>query len=389
MTVVVSPGETKRVVRTFGVASFLHDMGADMVFSIWPLFLRNTLGASMTAVGLVDGIGDAFVALSQAVSGYYSDRLRKRKVFVWMGYLFGAIARFGYAYAHTWQAIIPFRILDRSGKMRGSPRDAIIADLSTNANRGRHFGFQRAMDNFGAVTGVLIALVLIRFLEYRTIFLLAAIPSILATVLVVFAVKERKPEHNGLFRGIRLTDLSSDLQLFILLNAVFNIATFSYSFLLLAANDHGIVTASVPVLYLLFNIVAAATSSPAGRLVDRIGGKTVFAVSMLAWAGVALCMPFTSNAAVIAFAFVLYGVHKGFYDPVQRSMLAELSPPEHVASVFGGFQLIMGAVSLPSSLLAGWLWDASGSSTLPFLFSFVLTALGSLLLLCIRTPKRV
>ena len=119
----------KRTVWTFASASFLHDMGADMIFSIWPMFLTTVLGANMAVVGLIDGLGDAFVSIAQAASGYLSDRLKKRNPFVWLGYFFGGIAKVGYSLAPTWHWVLPFRLLDRSGKMRGAPRDAIVSDL--------------------------------------------------------------------------------------------------------------------------------------------------------------------------------------------------------------------------------------------------------------------
>ena len=131
--------ESRRVVRIFSWASFLNDMGSDMIFAIWPLFVTSFSGVSMEILGLIDGIGDAIVSVSQAVSGYVSDRLKKRKFFIWTGYLFSVLSRIGYAISTTWQWLIPFRIMDRSGKMRGSPRDAIIADVSTDENKGKKF----------------------------------------------------------------------------------------------------------------------------------------------------------------------------------------------------------------------------------------------------------
>src|SRR3989339_1181559 len=154
--------ESKKTVATFSIASFLNDMGSDMIYPIWPIFLTSVLGADMTILGLIDGIGDAIVSISQAVSGYWSDRLKKRKVFVWIGYICGGISRLGYALATTWQFIIPFRILDRAGKMRGAPRDAIISDISTQENRGRNFGILRTFDNLGAVAGILITVFLFK-----------------------------------------------------------------------------------------------------------------------------------------------------------------------------------------------------------------------------------
>lgn len=164
-------------VKIFAIASFLHDMGSDIVFSIWPIYLTQVMGVNMAILGLIDGLGEAIVSISQAVSGYISDRIRKRKLFVWLGYLFGGVARIGYSIAPTWGWLIPFRVLDRSGKIRGSPRDAIISDLSAKENRGRNFGLLRAMDNLGAVVGILIAIVFLGAVGYKSLFLFAALPS--------------------------------------------------------------------------------------------------------------------------------------------------------------------------------------------------------------------
>ena len=150
-----SVDENRRFMAVFSIAAFLHDLGSDMIYPIWPVFVTSFAGANVEVLGLIDGLGDAVVNSSQAASGYVSDRIGKRKIFVWLGYLFGASSRIGYALSTMWQHLIPFRILDRSGKIRGSPRDAIIADISTDQNRGRNFGLLRTMDNLGAVFGIL------------------------------------------------------------------------------------------------------------------------------------------------------------------------------------------------------------------------------------------
>jgi MFS family permease len=147
--------ETRKTVRTFAIASFLNDFGSDVIYPIWPMFLTTVLGANMAVLGLIDGLGEAFVSISKAASGYLSDRVQRRKVFIWTGYLFGAISRIGYAFSTVWQQVIPFKIFDRMGKIRGAPRDAIVADISTDQNRGSHFGLLRAMDNLGAVCSVI------------------------------------------------------------------------------------------------------------------------------------------------------------------------------------------------------------------------------------------
>ncbi len=375
-----APEETRRTVRTFGWASFLHDIGADMIFSVWPLFLTQVLGANKTAVGLIDGLGDMVVSVSGAVSGYLSDRIRKRKVFVWMGYGFGTVARIGYALAPTWLLVIPFRILDRSGKIRSSPRDAIVSDLSTPGNRGSHFGFMRAMDNVGALVGITLSLLLIRFLPMRTIFLLAAIPSVAAALLVFFSIKEKGMHSGTLFRGIRFGDVSPNLRLYTVASALLELGAFSYSFLLLAANTLGFATGDVPLLYLLFTLVAAIVSVPVGRLADRIGRKPLLFSSYLSWAAVSAIFLFARHPLLLVAAFALYGFHKGALDPVQKTFAAELAPQDYVASTLGGFQLMIGMMSLPSSLIAGVLWDRYGLQA-PFLFSLVLTFLSFLCLL--------
>ena len=125
----------------------MNDFGSDMIYPIWPLFVKTLLGTDMTTLGFIDGLGEAVVSISQAASGYVSDKIRRRKIFVWIGYLFGSASRIGYSLSTAWLHLVPFKIMDRAGKMRGAPRDAIIADESTRENRGRNFGFLRTMDN--------------------------------------------------------------------------------------------------------------------------------------------------------------------------------------------------------------------------------------------------
>ncbi|MFO7732709.1 MAG: MFS transporter [Candidatus Aminicenantes bacterium] len=377
---------TKRTMRTFAAASFLNDMGSDIIYPLWPLFVTQVLKANMAALGFLDGLGEALVSLSQAASGYYSDRLRKRKVFIWAGYLCGALSRFGYAASAVWQHLIPFRILDRAGKIRSAPRDALVADISTDENRGRHFGLLRAMDNLGAVFGILIAIALVDLLGYRALFALAAVPSIIGALLILKTIKEPKAPEARVFKGLSLKDIDRNLALYIALNAVFALGTFTYSFLLLYAKSAGFKTGFIPVLYLVFTAVASLFSYPFGRLSDRVGRKRVLFLAYCFWAAVCLGAVLGGGLLVAGSLFVLYGVHKAALEPVQKTLAAELAPPAFRASVLGAFQMVVGLCAFPASVVAGLLWDKAGERA-PFILSLALTALAALLLTAVKEKR--
>ena len=374
--------ETKKTVKTFAVASFLNDLGSDMIAPVWPLFLVSVLGANMAIIGLIDGLGDAIVSISQAISGYASDRLRKRKVFIWIGYLCAGISRIGYAFTTVWQYVIPFKILDRAGKMRGAPRDAIIADISTAENRGSNFGILRAMDNLWAVFGIIISIMLFSSLGFRTLFLIAAIPSLIGAAPIFFFIKEKAPSRK-IFPGMSLKDIGPNLRLVFFLNAIFALGSFNYSFLMIFAQKFGVEIALIPVLYLIFNVVAAAFSIPFGRLTDRLGRKPVLMIAFVCWALTCFSLIYSQSHWVIIMAFVVYGFHKAAVDTSQTTLVSELAPADYRASTLGGFQMVMGICALPASMLAGIMWDKI-SPLAPFYFSLALTILSMLLLVFVK-----
>jgi len=378
--------ESKKTVATFSIASFLNDMGSDMIYPIWPIFLSTVLHADMAVIGLIDGLGDAIVSISQAISGYYSDKLKKRKIFVWIGYIAGGVSRLGYAFSSTWKHIIPFRILDRAGKMRGAPRDAIISDVSTDQNRGRNFGILRTFDNLGAVAGILITVFLFKYLGYKNLFLLAAIPSFIGTALIIALVKERKVEDKKVFKGISFKSFDKNFRLLTVLSAIFTLGSFSYSFILIYAKEFGFSVTSIPILYLLFTIVASIFSLPFGKLSDKIGRKKVLMISFILWAMTCLNLIFFHNTIAVITTFILYGMHKGAIETVQKAFVAESAPRELTASSLGAFQMVIGLCALPSSLIAGILWDKAGFMT-PLYLSLVLTSIAAGLLLFVKKAR--
>jgi len=363
--------ESKRKVKILGIASFLNDMGSDMIYPVWPLFVRS-LGANMSILGFLDGLGDALVSISQAISGYISDKIQKRKVFVWLGYLMGGLSRIGYSISTNWAHLIPFRILDRAGKIRSAPRDAIIADLSTDRDRGENFGFLRMMDNLGAVIGILLCILLVNFFGFQNLFLLASIPSLIGVVLILIFIQEQKRDSSKIFKRISFKSFTPQFRYFLILSSIFSLGAFSYSFLLVFAKEFGFKTYFVPILYLIFTATASLFSIPFGKLSDKIGRKKVLEISFFFWILVCLSFLFFKNYLGIILAFVFYGLHKGALEPSQKAFVSELVSQEIRASALGSYQMINGLFSLPASFLAGILWDKVGSFA-PFSFSLFLT----------------
>ncbi len=380
--------KSRRFLIVFALSSFLNDFGSDIIYPIWPKFALLLSGGNIAILGLIDGLGDATVSISQVISGYISDQLGKRKIFIWTGYLFGSVSRIGYALSNVWQHLIPFRILDRFGKIRGAPRDAMVADLSTQENRGRNFGLLRAMDNLGAVCGIITCILLFSILGYTNLFLLASIPSLIGILLILIFIKDRKTTK--LFKGLSLKDLTLNLKLFLILSALFALGAFSYSFLLVYSDYLGFEMAfalfeipEIAVFYLIFSVVASLMSLPFGRLADKVGRKKVLLLSYVFWGALCWGVIYIGSLTGLVFLFVLYGLHKGAAEPAQRAFVSELAPEKYRASVLGVYQLVVGLFALPASLIAGILWTYLGA-LMPFYFSFVLTCLATLMLLFVR-----
>lgn len=381
--------KTNRTLRVFAAASFLNDLGSDIIYPLWPLFVTSLPGANVAVLGLIDGLGDALVSISQAAAGFISDRVRKRKVFVWVGYVFGGLSRAGYAVSFSWQWLVPFRILDRGGKMRDTPRDVIMVDAAASGGRGKNFGILRTFDNLGAVCGIIIAMSLVGVLGFRQLFLLGSIPSLIAALLVYRFIKDPAAADKKIFKGFSIKQTSRQFRLLLAASAFFALGSFSYSFLIVFANRSGIGTTFVPALYLLFTLVASLTSLQFGRLSDKLKSrKAIMFASFLLWMAVCLTLILSQSVAAIIFAFVVYGLHRGSLDTIQNVFVAEMAPPQFKASSLGLFQLAIGLCALPASLGAGILWSRLGDLA-PFKLSLGLTLVALVMLLFVREQKPV
>ncbi len=375
--------ENKKSIRVFAWASFLNDLGSDMIYPIWPLFVTSFLGANMAMLGLIDGLGEAFVSISKAISGYISDKIRKRKFFIWSGYILGSMSRFGYALAPAWQWLIPLKILDRSGKIRSAPRDALVADISTDQNRGGNFGLMKAMDNLGAVCGIIVCLLLFENIGFTKLFLIAALPSLVSAFLIYKYIKEDKISEGKLFAAFTVKDLDANFRLFLILNSVFTLGAFSYSFLLIFAQKSGFQVTYLPLFYLIITVTAALFSLPMGKLSDKIGRKKLMYLAFLLWTAICVSFILSTTALVVFAVFILYGLHKAALETVQKTYTSELCPECFRATGLGVFQMAIGICALPASLIAGLLWDKINMQA-PFYLSLALSLIACFMLLFVK-----
>ncbi|HYA61221.1 MAG TPA: MFS transporter [Candidatus Acidoferrum sp.] len=348
-------------VLILGVVSLFADMSTEMIYPLVPLFLINVLGASFIDVGVIEGIAESTASIFKIISGYISDKFGKRKPLVYSGYGIAAIAKPLLALTTAWQQVLGLRFIDRLGKgVRDSARDAIISE-SGGKGAGRSFGFQRSLDTLGAIIGPLIAASLFIYLSYKGLFLLAFIPGLFATLLVVFFVKDATVgTSEGRLYQISFKSFDRNFKILLIGLALFFIGNSSDAFLFLRAQNLGIITLFIPVLYLTSNLIYALTSFPFGILSDKIGRKKVlllgYSIFSLVYLGFAL-----ANSSILMWTlFPVYGLYYGLTDGVSKALVSDLAPTALKATAFGTYYTVIGIVALPASLIAGTLWQALG-----------------------------
>ena len=364
-----------------GITSLLTDISSEMIYPVLPIFLVNTLGASPAILGLIEGIAESSSSLLKVFSGYFSDRIKKRKALTILGYASSLLGKFFIYIAGGWGYVLAGRTIDRFGKgVRTAPRDALIADGSEEGRRGRAFGIHRAMDTLGATIGVFSAYFLItRFKEnLRSIFLFSLIPAFLG-LLFLFFVKESKkePERNPQRLNFSWRNLDKRLKLFLIFTFIFTLGNSSNQFLLLRARNLGSSLPQVILMYLVYNIVYASAVYPAARLSDKIGRKKLLAAGYFIYGLVYLGFALTSSLNLCWFLFGVYGLYIGFTEGVEKALIADIAPSGLRATAIGLHATIVGIGLLPASLLAGLLWKAFGSSA-PFYFGSLMGVFASL-----------
>jgi MFS family permease len=360
-----------RNVLILAAVSLLTDVASEMAYPLLPVFLSTVLGASAMSVGAIEGAAESVAALLRLASGWWSDRMARRKPLVVLGYALASAAKPLVGLARSAGQVLAIRVADRVGKgIRTSPRDALIADSVDPAIRGRAFGFHRAGDNLGAVIGPLVAFALLRWegVDLRTVFLLTAIPAALSVALLLFGLREapRKAPPPAVRLDLRVA-LPRRFWGYLAAVLLFTLGNSTDAFLLLRANQLGVATALVPILWALLNLVKSLSSVPAGALSDRVGRKPLILAGWLLYAAVYLAFG-RAHAPWQAWAlFAVYGLFFGLTEGVEKALVADLVPADRRGAAFGFYNLTIGVGALPASLLFGALWDRRGA---PAAFAF-------------------
>jgi MFS family permease len=353
-----------RTVVMLGLVSLLTDASSEMIYPLLPLFLATTLGAGPTFIGLIEGVAESTASVLKLASGWWSDRLGRRKAIVVAGYTLSACARPLVALAGAGWHVLAVRFTDRVGKgLRSAPRDALLAASTPPGAWGKAFGFHRAMDHTGAIIGPLLAAGLLAWglTDLRVLFALAAIPGFLAVAVLIFAVREEPSvvPSSAATQPARLSfaPFSPRFKSVLAVITLFTLGNSSDAFLLLKAHAVGISAAWIPLLWILLHVTKAVSATPAGALSDRVGRPRLMVAGWLIYAAVYAGFGLAESAWQIWGLFAIYGLFFGLTEGVEKAYVADLAPAEHRGTAYGLYHAAVGAAALPASLLMGLVWE--------------------------------
>jgi len=372
------------------LASLFADISTEMLYPVLPVFLTQTLGASGSVVGLVDGFAQATQNIVQGFSGALSDKLQKRKSVALVGYFLAALGKPLMGFSTVWQGVFGARLLDRLGTgIRSSPRDALIASSVEERDRGRAFGLEGVGDNAGAFVGPLLAVLLLYSfgIGIRTIFYVAFVPGLLA-FLMVLLVSERSISVTSKSKiDVSVWQFPREYWQYLLATALFGIGNSTNAFLILQTQAIGVSLEATILIYAAFNLVAALISYPAGSLSDQWGRRNILLASYVVFFVAYLGFAVTRDAFLIGTLFVVYGLYQGVFRAVGKALASDLVPEQLRASGIGWYNSTVGILQLVSSVIAGLLWDQVGHAAV-FYFGAAFAVAGSvgLLLLVQKSP---
>ena len=388
-----------RNVLALTAVSFFTDVSSEMIYPLLPVFLTATLGASASTLGAIEGAAETTASLIKLASGWWSDRVRRRKPLVVIGYTLASLVRPLVALARSSTQVLAIRLTDRVGKgIRNAPRDALLAESIDPSIRGKAFGFHRAGDNAGGVVGPLVAFALLQYwtLDMRTVFWLALVPGILAVITVVVFVREThstamsaSPAQNGGAGPHAAAEhsLPKSFWAYLLVVLIFTLGNSTDAFLLLRASQLGVPLALAPILWATLNVVKTLTSTHGGALSDRFGRVPVLIVGWVLYALVYFGFALASQQWHAWGLFCVYGLFFALTEGAERALVADFVGASRRGTAFGWFHLTVGLGALPASLLFGSVWDRWGAHS-AFIMGAVLAAVAALGISIIPKPVR-
>ena len=353
-----------------GFGSLFMDASSELVHSLLPVFLVSSLGASMVAVGTIEGLAEATASITKVFSGALSDYVGRRKFLVIAGYGLSAATKPLFPLANSVSFVFLGRFVDRIGKgIRGAPRDALVADITPPTLRGTAYGLRQTLDSIGAFLGPLMAMLLMGWLanDIRTVLWFGVIPAVIAVTLLAVAVRE--PER----RGIQTTApaaltldvvrrLPRQYWRVVELGTVFTLARFSEAFLVLRAQNVGLAVGSVPAIMIAMNVVYAGVAYPAGVLSDRFSHRTMLVLGLAVLVVADLLLASATGPALAFVGTAVWGLHMGLTQGLLSKLVADTAPAQLRGTAFGVFNLVSGVALLLASVIAGALWSAVGPS---------------------------
>jgi len=397
-----------RTVVALSIVSLLTDVSSEMIYPLVPTFLATVLGVGAMTLGAIEGTAESVAALLKYASGAWSDRMRRRKPLVVAGYLLASVARPLVGLAQGAGAVFAIRLVDRIGKgIRSAPRDAMIADAVAPTDRGRAFGFHRSADHLGAVLGPLIAFGLMQWwgVSLRGVFLAAAVPAALAMVVLVGWVREsrsrsemaspaaERPMSNrpnaGTFESggaLAVVQLGRPFHAYVAVVLLFTLGNSTDAFLLLRAQDLGVESSLLPMLWAALHVVKTLASTPAGILSDYLGRRTLIAGGWGVYALTYLGFAVATGPLQAWTLFLVYGTFHGLTEGAEKALVADLVEPAARGRAFGMFNLALGLGALPASLVFGGVWERWGPSR-AFVMGATIAATAVVLLWRVVPPR--
>ena len=345
-------------VRALGWTSFLTDLSSEAIYPLLPAFVRS-LGGSSIEIGLIDGLANAVAAVVRLPSGALSDAVGRRPL-VLFGYTLSALVRPLMAFVASPLGVILVRAADRFGKgIRSAPRDALVADLTDPAIRGRAFGHIRALDHAGAAVGPLVAMLFLLVFpgRERMLFLLAILPGLVTLAVIWRFVREPPARTPAAIRTALAPGLSGPQLTLLGSVAVWSLGAASEQFLLVRAGDLGVPPAWIPLVWLGMSIAKSGSAAWVGPLVDHWSPRRALAAAWFAFAAAYAGLAASGEIFTALALMGLVGVAYGLAEPAERALVARLAPEGRHGGAFGWYALVQGLMALPAGLLTGWLWQ--------------------------------